>query len=265
MTATQKSAIFLFLVALSAFLFWYWVKPWIVNPFQVADTNLWLRPLISLCVLAGLIGLSFLLIKNRWFRLVVSALAGLPFLLVFDFNNYYLIAFVLILSLHGSAAGKISQQASERIKIDIREIMGHGLPSVITPILLLVSFAFFFSPDIQASAARRELPPTAHEIIGRIVVGLLGGELEQLPPQERLQTEKLLVEHVFDQFNQIIGPYFKFLPPILAFGLFLILQGLSFVFVWLGTLIAMLLFWIFKKAGFVTIKTASVEAEHLEF
>lgn len=276
MTASTKSILLLGPVSISAFLFWLWAEPWIANPFQLSQTEIWLKPLLALGFLAAFVGLSFLLIKNGWFKFAASVLAGLPFLFVFDFNKFYLVAFALIVLLHSSAAKKIGKQVTERVKIDIREIMGHGLPSVITPILLLVSFAFFFSPGLQASphtyeigvgasAARQELPPTAHEVISRIVVGLLGGELEQLPPEERQKTEKLLVEQVFDRFNQILGPYFKFLPPILAFGLFLILQGLSFVFVWLGTLIAMLLFWILKKLGLIQIVTTQVEAERVEF
>lgn len=265
MTSTTKSILLLGLVAISAFLFWSWVEPWIANPFQLSQIGIWLKPLLALGLLAAFIGLSFLLIKNGWLKLAASVLAGLPFLYVFDFNKFYLLAFALIVLLHSSAAKKIGKQVTERIKIDIREIMGHGLPSVITPVLLLVSFAFFFSPGLQTSAARQELPPTAHEVISRIVVGLLGGELEQLSPQERQQTERLLVERVSGQFNQILGPYFKFLPPILAFGLFLILQGLSFIFVWLGTLIAMLLFWILKKFGLIQIVTTQVEAERVEF
>lgn len=265
MNSSAKSILLLGLVATAAFLFWLWAEPWIANPFQLSQTGIWLKPLFTLGFLTAFVGFSFLLIKNGWLKFAASVLAGLPFILVFDFNKFYLVAFALIVLLHNSAAKKIGKQVTERVKIDIREIMGHGLPSVITPILLLVSFAFFFSPGLQASAARQELPPTAKEVVSRVVIGLLGGELEQLPPQERQQTERQLVERVFNQFNQILGPYFKFLPPILAFGLFLILQGLSFIFVWLGTLIAMLLFWVFKKAGLIRLKMVQKETEELEF
>lgn len=264
MTSGTKSMILLGLVAATSFLFWILIRPWIVSPFQLSRTEIWLGPLLALGLLAAVVGFSFLLIKSGWIKFVASALAGLPFLLVFDFNKFYLLAFALIVLLHNSAAKKINHQATERIKINIREIMGHGLPSVITPILLLISFAFYFSPGIQSSAVLQELPPTAKQVISRVVGGFLGEELEQLPPQERQDAEKLLVERAFDQFNQILAPYFRFLPPLLAFGLFLILRGLSFVFVWLGTLIAWAVFWIFRRTGFVKITTAPVEAEKIE-
>ncbi|MBI4160628.1 MAG: hypothetical protein HY506_01860 [Candidatus Yanofskybacteria bacterium] len=260
----KKSALLLCLVAASSVSFWFSVEPWIKNPFQFSHINTWLKPLISLGLFSALIGLSFLIIRNGLIKFAVSIIAGLPFLFVFDFNQFYLIAFALIVLLHSSAAKDISKQATERIKIDIREIMGHGLPSVITPILLLISFAFFFSPEVQKSASQQELPPTAKQVMSRVIGGFLGGEIEQLPPQEQKVTEELIVDKVFDQFNQVLSPYFKFLPPVLAFGLFLILQGLRFIFVWTGAAMAVILFWALRKTGFIKTKILQKEAEEIE-
>lgn len=174
--------------------------------------------------------------------MVNSVFAGLLSLFIFDFNNFYLAALILIIFLHVWAAVKIRKQATERIKVDIGEIMGHGLPLVITPSLPLVSFALFFSLGLQASAIRQELPPIVKQVISRVATDLLGSEPEQLSPQERQEMDRLLVKRVLDRFNHLLGPYFKFLPQILAFGLFLVFQGLSFIFVWPGMLIAMILF-----------------------
>lgn len=262
---TYKKLMLIILVAATAWPFWLSIRNWLVNPFQFSNVGFWLKPLIYLGLLAAFIGLLFLLVKNRWLQLVASVFAGLPSLFIFDFNNFYLAALILIIFLHVLAAVKIRKQATERIKIDIGEIMSHGLPSVITPILLLVSFAFFFSPGLQASAIRQELPPTVKEVISRVVTGLLGSKPEQLSPQERQQMDRLLVKRVIDQFNHLLGPYFKFLPPILAFGLFLILQGVSFIFIWLGTLIAMILFFFFRRIGLLKIKILQRDVEEIEF
>ena len=55
------------------------------------------------------------------------------------------------------------------------------------------------------------------------------------------------------------------MPPILAFGLFLVLQGLSFIFVWLTAGLSVFIFWVLKKAGWVRLKIVQKEAEELEF
>lgn len=83
----MKSILLVGLVAAAAYLFWFWVEPWIVNPFQFSRVEIWLKPLFALGLLAAIVGLSFLLIKNGLLKFAASALAGLPFLLVFDFNN----------------------------------------------------------------------------------------------------------------------------------------------------------------------------------
>ncbi len=136
---------------------------------------------------------------------------------------------------------------------------------VIMPILIMISFAFFFSPNVQASAENKQLPPTFKQVIRTVMSGFLGGELEKLSPAEREQTEAQLVEEVFSRFNQLLGPYFRFFPPILAFGLFLILQGLSIAFVWLGVGISMLLFALLKRSGLVRIELVKKDAEKLQF
>lgn len=235
------------------------------SPIRFADYGLWIRPVVALGVLSSLIGFSLIFLKNIGLRILVSVVTGLPFLFVFEFNEYFLGAFVLMVLLHLYAVKNIREQATQRIKINIREIMSHGLPMIITPILVLVSFAFYFSPSVQSSAQSKQLPPTAKQIVERTVSSFLGQEIQSLPPQERKQAERQVVAEVISQLNKFAEPYFRFFPPILAFGLFLILQGLSFIFVWLGVAISALLFWIFKKAGLVRLKIVQKEAEELEF
>ena len=260
-----KKTILITAVGVVAWLFWLWVEPWVASPTRFADYGLWLKPLIALGTLGSLIGLSLMFFKNIKLRILVSVLTGLPFLFVFESNQYFFGAFALMILLHLYAVNSIHEQATQRIKINIREIMNHGLPMIITPILILISFAFYFSPTVQLSVDDKQLPPTIKEVIEKTVGGFIGQEVQSLPPQERKQAEKQVVTEVLNQLTKLAEPYFRFFPPILAFGMFLILQGLSFIFVWLGTLIAVLLFWILKKSGFFRIKMVQKEAEEFDF
>ncbi len=216
-------------------------------------------------VLTSAIGLSFLLIKDYTLKILTSVLAGLPFFFVFGFNWSYLGAFVLMILLFMYSMKNIQAEANERTKINIRIIMQKGLPRIVTAMLVMISFAFFFSPNIQASAKNKQLPPSFKQVIERTVDGFLGGQVKNLSPQERKQVESQTVNQVLEQFTAFLGPYIQYLPPILAFGLFLILQGLGFVFVWLAIWVSILLFWIMKKSGVVRIQVVQKEAEELEF
>ncbi len=260
-----KKATLIIMVGVFACLFWFWAKPWIDSPARFLQIGIWLKPLIMFAVLTSAIGLSFLLLKDYALKILTSALAGLPFFFVFGFNQFYLGAFVLMILLFMYAMRNIQAEAGGRTKINIRIIMQRGLPRIVTAMLVMISFAFFFSPNIQASAKNKQLPPSFKQVIERTVDSFLGGQVKNLSPQERKQIESQTVSQVLEQFTEFLGPYIQYLPPILAFGLFLILQGLSFIFVWLAVLVSVLLFWIMKKAGFVRLAIVQKEAEELEF
>lgn len=260
-----KKAILIIAVGVFAYLFWFWAKPWVENPARFLQVGIWLKPLITFSVLISLIGLAFLLFKNFNLKMLASVLAGLPFFFVFGFSWSYFGAFVLMVLLFMYAMKNIQAEAGERMKINTRIIMQRGLPRIVTAILVMISFAFFFSPSVQSSARNKQLPPTFKQVIERTVNTFLGGEIKDLPPKERQQAENQVMTQVITQFTDFLEPYFQYLPPILAFGLFLILQGLSFVFVWLAVLISVLLFWVMKKSGMVRIQVVQKEAEEIIF
>ncbi len=258
-----KKAILIIAVGVFACLFWFWAKPWIESPARFLQIGIWLKPLIMFAVLISAIGLSFLLIKDYALKTLTSVLAGLPFFFVFGFNWSYLGAFVLMVLLFMYAMRNIQAEAGGRTKINIRIIMQRGLPRIVTAMLVMISFAFFFSPNIQASARTKQLPPSFKQVIERTVDSFLGGQVKNLSPQERQQVESQTVSQILDQFTAFLGPYINYLPPILAFGLFLILQSLGFIFVWLAALVSVLLFWTMKKSGIVRIQVVQKEAEEL--
>jgi len=264
-STVYKKAMLLIIVGMVAGVFWFWVEPWVVSPVKFANAGVWIKPLVMLCILTACVGLALLLVKNKLLRLAVSGLVALPFFFIFGYNHYYILALFIMLLAHLRAVKQIHIQEEGRVRVDIKEIMNHGLPAVITPILIMISFAFFLSPGVQGAAKQGQLPPTTYQVVSQVVGTFLGSEFEALPVSERKRVEAQLIDDVIKKFNQVLGPYFVFLPPVLAFGLFLILQGLSFIFVWLGTLVAMMLFWVLKRAGFIRLKMVQKEAEELEF
>ncbi len=258
-----KKAILIVAVGIIACLFWFWVKPWIESPARFLEVGIWLKPLIMFAILTSAIGLSFLLIKDYVLKILTSVLAGLPFFFIFGFNQFYLGAFVLMILLFTYGMRNIQAEAGGRTKINIRIIMQRGLPRIVTAMLIMISFAFFFSPNIQASANNKQLPPSFKQVIERTVDSFLEGQVKNLSPQEGQQVKNQTINQIMEQFTVFLGPYIQYLPPILAFGLFLILQGLSFIFVWLAVLVSVVLFWIMKKSGVVRIQVVQKEAEEL--
>lgn len=243
--------------------FWLYTKPWIDSPFRFSDVSVWLVPLITLIILAPIIVLALMLFKSWLWEFIIIAGVALPFVAVFHTSWLYLTGVVILFLLFIYTDRNTNQELNERTKINSRAIMRRGLNTVITGILVVVSFAYFLSSGVQESANNKELPPTIQQVIITTVGNFLGPQTGQLSPQQRIQSEDAVIAEVISEFTRILGPYFKFFPPILAFGLFLVLRGLSFVFIWFSVWLGQLIFWILRKTEFVTIEEKEVKAEAL--
>ena len=261
-----KRSILLVSVGILSVLFWVWAKPWIENPLRLSwDERIWLKPLIMLVIFVAVQGLALLMAGSRLWRWGIILISALPYFVVFEFGKFYWTALPVMILLQMYAGHAIHTEAGERTKINIRQIMDRGLPSLVTSILVMISLAFFLSPATQAAAQKQELPAGTKAVVEKSVSIFAGEQLQNLSPDQKRSLVNQATGETLKQFNNILKPYFKYFPPILAFGLFLILQGLSFIFVWIGTAISVLLFRVLKKSGVVRILVAQKEAEELEF
>src|SRR3989344_6996434 len=138
-----KKLILIISVLLVSAWFWAVVKPWLYSHALLVLVGNWVQPLIALIILSTLLGMCFILFEQRRQRVLASFLSGLPFFAVFGFNYYYLIALGILLVIHLGAVRRIKEEIKERTKLNIRIIMRHGLPLVITPFLVMVSFSYF--------------------------------------------------------------------------------------------------------------------------
>ncbi|MDP3954326.1 MAG: hypothetical protein Q8Q06_02825 [bacterium] len=260
-----KKSILIISVLLASMWFWATVKPWLYGDALFAVVDYWLQPLIALIILSTAVALSFLLVKELRLKLLASILSGLPFFIVFGLNYWFFAGLGALVLVHLYAMRVIKEEATEHTKMKYRIIFRRGLPHVITPILIMISFAYFFSPKVQTQTAEKRLPPTVDQVIEQTISTFLGDEIKRLPAEEQEHAQNQLVGQIKDEFVEFAGPYFRFMPPILAFGLFLILTGLSTIFVWASIGLSVLTVWIFRKTGLVQIKKVQVEAEQLEF
>lgn len=255
----------LIIIALVGLAFWFNLNSWLKDPFGFSDSSFKINNFLFIVLwlfisIISLFSLSFLLFKQVWQKLSFMTVIFGMFLVVFGYDKLYLAGLAIAFLVLYPTIGRFKTEVEEHLKINIWHIMQRAIPGVVTSFLILVSFAYFLTPSIQSAGRKSELPPTFQKIV-HLVVTNFGGGKGNIDPNILKATEK----EVIRQFNNILSPYYKFLPPILAFGLFLLLQGFSFLFVWLGALFSVLLFWIFKKNGIVSIETIKKDAEMIKF
>lgn len=78
------------------------------------------------------------------------------------------------------------------------------------------------------------------------------------------ETMESVVEKIVRKnLDKYVGSYMKFIPAILAFGLFLLLNAFNFIFASLIKLFSFVIFHILKGLKFITIQKTMVEAEKI--
>ena len=257
----EKKIIILASVAAAlSFAFWFKIQTWINDPLRFQEQSIWLWPLILFIVLVAFLCLSFLLLP-KGLKFAVVAANFFALLIFFGFNEILLLGIAISFLFQLASMAAVTKESKNRLQFKFYSALKPGLSRLVTSLLILISFVYFLSPAVQASVGQKELPPGIQRTIQVVVGNYIGENLEVQNPRLKAETGN----QVLAQINKFIQPYFKFLPAILAFALFIVLQGLSFIFVWLSLLFAFIVFVVFKKTGLIKIEKKPQEAEIVSF
>lgn len=245
--------------------FWFSVGPWLKDPLNFGDFANWIIPVFMLSFVISLLSLSFVLIEDYYFKLILSFLSSLPVVLVFGFDNLYILGVVLIFLFNFSSIKKIKHEMAENIKVRLTHTIKKGLPSLITPILISLSFVYFLSPTAQNLADNKSLPPVISNAVKSVSLQLINNDIANIPTSQKNQAIDKATSEVMTRLNNFYRQYSDVVPPLLAFGLFLVLKGLSFVFIWLAIALSLAIFKILRKFNIVSIQPKEIIGEKLVF
>ena len=79
------------------------------------------------------------------------------------------------------------------------------------------------------------------------------------------ESMQIVVQRFVQQkYDEYLAPYREFIPSVLVFGLYFVLQIFSFIYIIIIKLLASLIFYILKLVGFVKIKEVEVMAKRAE-
>ena len=217
---------------------------------------------INFIILSSVLALGLMLFRKKWHTLSFGGTHGFFYLVYFGFNPLNLLGVAILAGLLFFSRFSINSELNERFKVNPRTILRRGLVGVVLGIFVLISFAAYQSPLVKEIESSKKLPSGTEVFIRDIVENTIG------PRVEGSETEKQniisqIAEETFGEINTFLKPYFKFAPPLLAFGLFLILWGLSGIFIWLSVLFGMLIFWVLKKTNVVRVEEKEARAEVL--
>src|SRR3990167_1991546 len=195
---------------------------------------------VNFVVLVSIISLALPLFRQKRWELVTSGIVGIIFLLFFGWTYINLIGVLIAMSLFEYARFASVEEIDQRTKINSRMIVRRGATGVVLAFFVLISFAAYQSPVATGIAEAEQLPSASQQLMRSVVDSVIGSQIPAGPEKEGVISQ--VTNETFQQINGILKPYLQYAPPLLAFGLFLILWGLSWIFVWLSVLVGMGIF-----------------------
>ncbi len=249
------------LVALCAW--WLWTVGQHATFNAITGIDIQIPSLSAFLFLTAIIVLGYIMFQQRRWSLSISGIIGLFFMLTFGWTWLNSLAVVAVLLFNLWSANRVRREINERRVLNIPDAFYHGLMPVVLGLFVMVSFAAYQSPLLAQIKTADQLPNQAKVFFQQIVESTVGQKIQAATPTQRQQLISEISSQTFQQFNQFLKPYFQYAPPVLAFGLFLILWGLSFLFVWLAAAVGLFLFWVLKKVRVVRIEEKDVKAQVL--
>jgi len=262
MSKINKFILWGVLVAITSFWMWVSIHTWFQGSLFEIQNKINLAISSGLfVVLLSLLAMGLILFRNRLWSVYLGLIVGINFSLVFGVSNINLVGIFILVMLFFYAQDIVSGEINERIKMNSRLLIKKGLASFIVAFFILMSFAAYQSPAIEEFKNIEKLPSSSEVFIKTVVEQTLGSQLDQVNSQQKELVLNQVTQEMVREINLFLEPYFQYAPPALAFGLFLVLWGVGWVFTWLAVFLGMLLFQILQKTKFFRIEERDVRAE----
>jgi len=258
---TIKLIIWHGVVAVLAWMFWNYGSH--VSSDVLYGTSFDGLAVLYLVLLLTAVVMGIALFQKKLWVLTLSGVVGVMYLFTFGFTGLNLLGagIFLLFGLYSSSNSR--SEINQRTKINMRRIIQAGAWPVITGLFILISFAVYQSPFAEELEKSEKLPSASQNFIRSIVEQTVGRQVQTNNEAEKQNIITQISKETFGEINTFLKPYFQYAPPLLAFGLFLILWGLSWIFIWLSVLLGIFVFLILKKTDMVMIEERDVKAEML--
>lgn len=262
MSKLNKLILWCALVAIISFWLWASVQVWLRGSlFDIQNGD-------NLSIIAGLfivelilLALGLIMFPGRRTGLYFGLIAGIMYSVLFPMSSLNLIGIFILIMIFIFVQEIVSKEMAGRIKINPGGIIRKSSAGLVIGFFILVSFAAYQSPAIESFRNIEQIPSAGAVFIKTIVEQTVGGQLEDADPRQKEAVFNQITQEIVREGNKVLEPYFGYLPPVLAFGLFLVLLGIGWVFVWLSAVLGIMVFWALKKINFFRIEEKDVKAE----
>ncbi len=251
-------------VALSSALLWATAKPWLESPMRFASYTVIIWPSIALILSSAITAITWMLLERPIERVSAIVASWASFILFWSPDLWYISMLPLFAGLWYLASQRIRSDMSDRHSLRVSTSLGAGLTPLMLGTFLMISLGFYLLPSNHTVGVKEVSVGVQGYLKDAYTNPVLAAQLNQLPASMRAQVKSDIAKNVEMYIQKYLGPLGSFLPPLLAFGLFLVLWSVLFIYregaIWCGVGI----FAILKAVGFLKVATRSVQAEVIE-
>ncbi len=262
-SASIKRIVIICAVALTATLVWATAKPWLENPLRFSGYAILLWPSLALVLASAVAGLAWMMLDSKTDRFAAILASWASFVIFWSPDIWYVSMLPLFALLWHLSATRIRDDLSDRHTIRIRTSLGAGLTPLMLGTFLMLSLGFYLLPAYHNVGASEVSVGLQGQLTDAYDNPLVVAQLNQLPPSMRAQVKADLSKNVDAYVKRFLGPLDAYVPPLLAFALFLVLWSVLFIYRELAIWFGLLLFRGLVASGFVRIVEKDVKAETL--
>lgn len=260
-SASYKRIGLIIAVALSSTLVWATAKPWLESPVAFSGYMVLAWPAIAVVFASALTGLAWMLLVRPIERIATILASWVSFIFFWKPDIWYVSVLPLFVFLWYESSRRIRNDAGDRHKVRVSTSIGAGLTPLLLGTFLMISLGFYLLPAYHTVTPSRVSIGVQGWLEGAYNQPLVEQQLSQLPPSMQAQVKRDLAKSVDDWVKKVLGPLGPFVPPLLAFALFLVLWSVLFIFRELAIWLGVLLFMLFKAVRFIKVGEKDVKAE----
>jgi len=250
-------------VAASSAFVWSAALPWLKSPFLFSGWWVIVWPALALTLQGAVVGLAWMMLDGVLERLAAILASWATFVLFWHADIWYLTMLPVFAGLWYLSSRRIRNDLTDRHKVRVSTSLGAGISPAILGTFLMLSLGFYLLPAYHSVGASDVSTGIQGQIRSTYENPAVKQQLDQLPATQRAQVESDLSKNVDSWVKRFLGPLGPFLPPLLAFGLFLVLWSTLFIFRELSIWLGVILLWLLRSVGFVHVEEKDVKAEVL--
>lgn len=263
MSVHAKRILVIIAVITASTLLWWASHVWLSSAERFASVSVLLWPSLAASVLGSVAGLGWMLLERRMDRLAAILGSWVTFIVFWTPDIWYLSVLPVFALFWWESGRRVRDDISDRLKLRVNATLGHGVKLTLLGAFLMVSLGFYLLPSTRSLGVTQVSSGVQQQVDQAYDNPLVQSQLavEQFPPAFQQQVRADLLARVDSVVRQWLGPLGPFIPPILAFILFLAMWSVAFIFreaaIWLGVL----LFALLKAVGFVRVEERDVRAQ----